>query len=105
MKSCVNCQSHVQDLNKTKSNYSRLSKKLNEYKCYTNNLELSFKRNYNELKLENLQLKYENTQLRNNETSQTINQLNQTIKKQSETISRLKQSLKAICGDDLEIEE
>lgn len=102
MESCTNCQNCI---NKIKSQYSKLSKQLNEYKCYTNSLELSFKRKYNELRLENLQLKYENNQLKNNETSETIQQLNQKVMKQIEIISRLKHSLKAICGDDLILEE
>ena len=102
MESCTNCQNHI---NKIKSQYSKLSKQLNEYKCYTNSLELSFKRKYNELRLENLQLKYENNQLKNNETSETIQQLNQKVMKQIEIISRLKRSFKAICGDNLILEE
>ena len=96
---------HCSEYEKINKKYSKSQQQLNKYKSYTNNLELSFKRQYNELKLENLQLKYEINQLKNMEVNQTIKQLNKQVTEQMMIISKLQISLKSLCGDGIESEE
>ena len=98
MNQCTDCKT-------INSKYSKSQQQLNEYKSYANNLQSSFKRQYNELKLENLQLKYEIDRLQKTETNQMIKQLNKQIKEQITTISKLQTSLKSLCGDDIEVEQ
>ena len=80
----------------------KLRKQYHEYQNYTNNLKSSFQRNYNELKLENMQLKYEINQLKNTDDQIQIQELKSKISNQMVTISKLEKSLQALCSDDVD---
>jgi len=63
-------------------------------------LKKSFKRNYNELKLENIQLKYEINELKNTDDQIQIKELKSKISNQMMTISKLNKILEALFDSD-----
>lgn len=83
-----------------KNKLSKLWKQYNDYINYTNILKKSFKRNYNELKLENIQLKYEINELKNTDDQIQIKELKSKISNQMMTISKLNKILEALFDSD-----
>ena len=63
-------------------------------------MKKSFKRNYNELKLENIQLKYEINELKNTDDQIQIKELKSKISNQMMTISKLNKILEALFDSD-----
>ena len=104
---CLNDQVHKKkDMNQVLNDLTKTRERLYNYQNYTNNLKATFQRNYNELKLENMQLKYEINQLKNTDEQIQIKELKGEIANKIKIIGELKKSLEALgCAGSVDIEE
>lgn len=78
---------------------AKLEEQLRNYSSYTNNLKQSFKRDYNEMKIEIAEKDFELNTLK-----QQLKEQNEVLIKQTKEIASLTKSLKLLCGEDLEIQ-
>lgn len=78
---------------------AKLEEQLRNYSSYTNNLKQSFKRDYNEMKIEIAEKDFELKTLK-----QQLKEQNEVLIKQTKEIASLTKSLKLLCGEDLEIQ-
>jgi len=90
----------VQDLIKSRKQIKKLQQQIEKYSKYCSNLQSSFKRINNELKIEISQKDFELGNLK-----QQIQSQHEQLMKQTEEIANLKKSLKVLCGEDLVIKE
>ena len=87
----------MNDQHETQSNrITKLQEQLKNYSLYATNLKQSFKRNYNEMKIEIAQKDFELNTLKQQLKEQKI-----MLIKQAQEIEQLTQTLKLLCGEDL----
>lgn len=87
----------MNDQHETQSNrITKLQEQLKNYSLYATNLKQSFKRNYNEMKIEITQKDFELNTLKQQLKEQKI-----MLIKQAQEIEQLTQTLKLLCGEDL----
>ena len=78
---------------------AKLQEKLRNYYSFTTNLKQSFKRDYNDMKIELSQKEFELNTLK-----QQLKEQTEIVQKQTKEIEQLKQTLKLIIGEDSEVE-
>ena len=90
----------MNDEHETQSNrICKLQEQLKNYSLYTTSLKQSFKRDYNEMKIEITQKDFELNSLK-----QQVKEQKAMLMKQAKEIAELTQTLKLLCGEDLALE-
>ena len=90
----------MDDQHESQSNrIAKLQEQLRHYNLFTNKLRQTFKRDYNEMKIELSQKDFELNTLKHQLKEQA-----EIVMKQAKEIEQLTQTLKLIAGEDLEVE-